>query len=397
MTRPSRTPPIRRWTAELDRLHTRIARRFTRSEQRHRAKAYLHALLSPIERKNGWQVAERLGEATPDGVQRLLSTAHWDADRVRDDLRTYVLDHLGTQDAVLIVDETGFLKKGIKSAGVKRQYSGTAGRIENCQIGVFLAYATPRGTALIDRELFLPKEWVDDLPRRREAHVPDHVKAATKPDLALSMLTRAFEAGVQAAWVLGDAVYSAYQVRAFLEARQQPYVLATASNFHVWAITERGPAQVHVKDIVATFKDEAWQTLSAGLGSKGERVYQWAWSSVTALMGPLVRAGLGPILPEGFERYVLARRSPQDPSDLAFFVVFAPRATPLIEVVRAAGARWAIEVAFESAKGEVGLDQYEVRSWVGWYRHITLAMLAHAFLTVVAAKEKKGGPSRAGS
>lgn len=190
-------------------------------------------------------------------------------------------------------------------------------------------------------------------------------------------------------------MYSAYQVRSFLEARQQPYVLAVASNFHVWAITKRGPAQVQVKDIVAAFQEEAWQTLSAGLGSKGERVYQWAWISVTELMGPLVRAGLGPILPQGFERYVLARRSLEDQSDVAYFVVFAPHTATLQEVVRAAGARWAVEVAFESAKGEVGLDQYEVRSWVGWYRHITLAMLAHAFLTVVAAKEKKGGQSRA--
>ncbi len=259
---------------------------------------------------------------------------------------------------------------------------------------MFLAYATPDGTALIDRELFLPKEWIQDLPRRREAHIPDEVGAATKPDLALAMLTRAFEGGVQAAWVLGDAVYSAYQVRSSLEARQQPHVLATASNFHVWAITERGPAQVHVTDIVAAFEEEAWHTLSAGLGSKGERLYQWAWVGVTELMEPLVQAGLGPILPEGFERYVLARRSLEDQSDVAYFVVFAPHAVTLQNVVRAAGARWAVEVAFESAKGEVGLDQYEVRSWVGWYRHITLAMLAHAFLTVVAAKEKKGGRSR---
>lgn len=394
MTRRSAAPPVQRWAADLDRLHTRIARRFSRSEQRQRAKAYLQALLSPVERKNGWQVAERLGEATPDGVQRLLSTALWNADEVRDDLRHYVLEHLDTPDAVLVVDETGFLKKGTKSAGVKRQYSGTAGRIENCQIGVFLAYATPDGTALIDRELFLPKDWIDDAVRRQEARIPEHIKAATKPDLALAMLERAFEGGVNAAWVTGDAVYSAYQVRAFLEARLQPYVLEVASNFHMWAWTERGPEQVHVKTIVEAFQPADWHTLSAGLGSKGERMYEWAWISAAELMSPMVQAGLGPIIAEGFERLLLARRRLDDATDLAYFVVFAPNSTTLPQVVRAAGSRWAIEVAFESAKGEVGLDQYEVRSWVGWYRHVTLAMLAHAFLTVVAAKAKKGGRQR---
>ncbi|MFB9993883.1 IS701 family transposase [Deinococcus oregonensis] len=381
------------WSADLKVLHQRIASRFTRSEQRQRALAYLQALLSPVERKNGWQIAEQIGERTPFGVQRLLSTAQWDAEVVRDDLREYVLEHLQTPEAVLILDETGFLKKGTQSAGVGRQYSGTAGRVENCQIGVFLAYATPHGTALIDRELFLPKSWVDDPARCAAAQIPETVGAATKPQLALTMLERAFTGGVHAAWVTGDAVYSASNVRSFLEQRQQPYVLAVASNCHVWTWDQSGPKQTQVADVAQQFEPDQWQTWSAGSGSKGDRLFEWAWVSVTQLMGPAVSAGLGPILPAGFERWVLVRRSLKDPTDLAYYLAFAPSSTTLSEIVQAAGSRWAIEVAFEMAKDEVGLDHYEVRSWVGWYRHITLAMLAHAFLTVVTAHEKKGGQS----
>ncbi|GGL90227.1 hypothetical protein GCM10010840_30340 [Deinococcus aerolatus] len=257
---------------------------------------------------------------------------------MRDDLRQYVLEHLQTPDAVLILDETGFLKKGTKSAGVQRQYSGTAGRIENCQIGVFLAYATSQGTALIDRELFLPKSWVDDHARRAAAKIPETIRTATKPHLALEMLTRAFEGCVNAAWVTGDSVYSAYNVRAFLEQRQQPYVLAVASNPHVWVWDPMGPRQAHVADIAAQFEPHQWQTLSAGSGSKGERLFDWAWVSVTELMGPAGTAGLGATAPEGFERWVLARRSCKGATDLAYFMVFAPLGTTLGEVVRAAGS-----------------------------------------------------------
>lgn len=381
---------LKTWAAAFDSLHSRITGHFGRSEQRRRVKAYLQALLSPVERKNSWQLAERSGEATPDGIQRLLSTAVWEADAVRDELRRYVLDGLGDKQAVLVVDETGFLKQGHKSAGVKRQYSGTAGRVENSQVGVFLAYATPHGTAFIDRELFLPKEWVGDLPRRREAHIPDEVVGATKPELAKAMLQRALEGGVQAAWVTGDAVYSAYGVRSWLEDKRQPHVFAVASNFHVWTWGKQGPRQQQVKDIVGEFDNTDWQRLSAGSGSKGERLFGWAWISTSALTVGGSAIGLGPVIEEGFERWVLARRSLDDPTDLAYFTVFAPQTTPLEIVVQVAGARWAIEVGFKTAKGEVGLDQYEVRSWTGWYRHVTLALLAHAFLVTIQAREKKG-------
>ena len=289
-----------------------------------------------------------------------------------------------------MVDETGFLKQGNKSAGVKRQYSGTAGRVENCQVGVFLAYATPHGTAFIDRELFLPKDWVGDLPRRREAHIPDEVAGATKPELAKTMLQRAFEGGVKAAWVTGDAAYSGYGVRSWLEEKKQPHVFAVASNFHVWTWSHQGPQQQQVKDIIGKFDEANWQRLSAGLGSKGERLFEWAWISISALTAEGSAVGLGPVVGKGFERWILARRSLDDPTDLAYFTVFAPQTTSLESVVQVAGARWAIEVGFKTAKGEVGLDQYEVRSWTGWYRHITLALLAHAFLVTIQASEKKG-------
>jgi SRSO17 transposase len=395
MTLPSVTPPnLKAWAAELDNLHSRITRHFGRSEQRQRVTGYLQALLSPVERKNSWQIAERSGERTPDGVQRLLSTALWDADAVRDELHRYVLDQLGDEQAVLVIDETGFLKQGDKSAGVKRQYSGTAGRVENCQVGVFLAYATPQGTAFIDRELFLPKEWVGDLPRRRAAHIPDEIVGASKPELAKTMLQRAFEGGAQAAWVTGDAVYSAYGMRSWLEDRRQPHVFAVASNFHVWTWGNQGPRQMQVKGIVNEFDKANWHRLSAGLGSKGERLFEWAWISTSELMAGGSAVGLGPIIEAGFERWVLARRSLDDPTDIAYFTVFAPHTTPLESVVQVAGSRWTIEVGFKTAKGEVGLDHYEVRSWTGWCRHITLALLAHAFLVAIRASEKKGAWKR---
>ena len=214
------------WRAGLDALHERIAKRFRRSEARERAKRYLAGLLDRIERKNGWQLAEHTGESGPQGVQRLLNAADWDVDAVRDDLREYVVEHLGDLSGVLIVDETGFLKKGTKSVGVQRQYSGTAGRIENCQIGVFLGYASARGRTFLDRQLYLPREWVGDAERRREAGVPEHVGFATKPELARRMLERAYAAGVPAAWVTGDEIYGDdTELRRWLEAEGHSYKL----------------------------------------------------------------------------------------------------------------------------------------------------------------------------
>src|SRR3982751_2409555 len=260
------------WSREVDALAARIAPRCVRVEPGRRALAYLRGLLLPLERKNGWQLAEAAGDATPDGVQDFLSRMHWDADAVRDDLRAYVVEHLGEPDAVLVLDETGFLKKGDKSAGVQRQYSGTAGRIENCQIGVFLGYASRHGQALIDRVLYLPKGWTSDAARRTAAGIPDEVAFATKPKLGLAMLDRALEAGVPFAWVSGDCVYGAdHRIRRRLEARQRGYVLIVTAKQRLGFIA--------ITRWLAKVPPEDWQRLSAGDGAKGPRLYDWAYLS----------------------------------------------------------------------------------------------------------------------
>ena len=271
------------WEAGLQALHGRIASRFSRSESRQRALAYLEGLLGSVERKNGWQLAEYAGDATPDGVQRLLAVYHWDADQVRDDLQGYVVEHLGDPGGVLVVDETGFLKQGQKSVGVKRQYSGTAGKVENCQIGVFLAYGSRRGAAFLDRELYLPQEWAEDVERRREAGVPEGVVFHTKAQLAQEMIARAVAVGVPFAWVTGDTVYGnaigqrSCQLRRWLEEQSLSYVLAVKNNEPLWADTEDGSAQVAARELAQQIPDDRWQRLSAGEGSKGPRLYDWGW------------------------------------------------------------------------------------------------------------------------
>jgi SRSO17 transposase len=348
----------------------RLAPYFARSQSRHRAQVYLQGLLSEAERKNSWQVAEVCGDATPYGFQYLLSRADWDADAVRDELRRYVIQHLEDPHGVLVLDETGFLKKGEHSAGVARQYSGTAGKVENCQIGVFLGYASPLGHALLDCELYLPKTWTDDRERCQRAGIPADRPFATKPQLARQMLARAFAAGVPAQWVTGDSVYGDdRRLRMWLESRPQPYVLAVSGKEYVW----QGSQQRQVKTLLASLPEAGWTRLSAGDGAKGPRWYDWCWRPLAAPLAP------------GWRRCLLVRRSLSTPTELTAYVVFAPPATPLEEVVRVAGSRWTVESGFEEAKGEVGLDHYEVRSWTGWYRHITLAMWALALLTVMRA------------
>lgn len=380
------------FTTELTALDARLAPHFGRAELRDRARAYVRGLLSGAERKNGWQLAEDAGDATPYAMQHLLGRAVWDADAVRDALRAYAMEQLGNQEAVLVVDETGFLKKGRNSVGVKRQYSGTAGRIENCQVGVFLAYATDRGRALVDRELYLPQEWADDAARREQAGVPERVDFATKPALAQRMLTRALAGGIEAAWVVADAVYGdSRRLGMMLEAREQPYVLACSGKAYVW----RGFQQERVGDMLDTLRQDpetAWQRLSTGDGSKGPRRFDWR------------RRKLNPPLQDGFDRWLLVRRSIDDPDELTAYTVFAPTGTTLQTLARVAGSRWQVEIGFEEAKGEVGLDEYEVRSWHGWYRHITLALVAHAVLAAMRAAGRdievsaphpapKGGPT----
>ena len=369
---------------EVPAVAQRIGPRFARAEARRRAQAYLRGLLSPLERKNGWQLAEAAGDRTPYATQHLLGRADWDPDVVRDDLRAYVVEHLGDPGAVLVVDETGFVKKGTASAGVAKQYTGTVGKVEQAQVGVFLAYASPKGVTFLDRALYLPEDWTDDPARCQRAGIPATVGFATKPQLAQAQLERALEAEVPAAWVTADSVYGDdRRLRMWLEAHEQAYVLAVSGKEYVNVAATW--TQRRVSTLLKEFQalpEEAWQRLSAGDGEKGPRWYDW------------YRLPLVPPLQEGFERWCLVRRSLSDPDDRQAYVAFAPAGTDLAALVRVAGRRWTIESAFEAAKGEVGLDQYEVRSWTGWHRHITLALLAQALLTVVRRHLSAPGPAR---
>jgi SRSO17 transposase len=363
---PAADPP-----SAIDAVHARIAPRFRRAEARARARRYLTGLLAPVERKNGWQLAEYLGESGPQGVQRLLNAADWDAEAVRDDLRALVVESLGAPDGVLVLDETGFLKKGTKSVGVARQYSGTAGRRENQQIGVFLLYASTEGAAFIDRALYLPEGWAGDAARRTAAGVPEAVAFATKGELAAAMLARAFAAGVPAAWVVGDTVYGHDELRRWLEEQGRSYVLAVPATHGLWTAAQQVEAHV----LAAELPDDAWTPLSAGEGSQGPRFYDWS-----CLALPYDAAA-------GRAHWLLVRRSLSDPSERAYYRVYGPADTTVETMVRVAGRRWCIEVAFEEAKGLVGLDQYEVRGWTAWHRHITLALVAHAALVLACLGE----------
>jgi SRSO17 transposase len=373
--------------AELTEVQARIGPRFRRAEVRSRAGRFLEGLLAKVPRKNGWQMAEELGEDGPRGVQRLLGEADWDEEAVRDDLRTYVVEHLGETNGLLVVDETGFLKKGRKSAGVARQYSGTAGRRENSQIGVFLLYSSSKGYAFLDRELYLPEEWTVDRVRCREAGIPDAVGFATKGELAHQMLVRAFEARVPAQWVVGDTVYGYEELRLFLEEHDKNHVLAVPQTHTVWVQGEPQPVGL----LAALLPQETWTVLSAGEGSKGERLSEWAWIRLPEEE------------PATIEKlhWVLLRRSLSDPSEQAYYRVYGPADITLAELAQVAGGRWHIEEGLEQTKGEVGLDQYEVRGLRAWYRHVTLALLAHAVLAVLRAQvngeEKKVELSRKAS
>jgi len=333
---------VESWAAQFERLCERIAPRFARPKVRRRAAVFLRGLLGDVARKNGWQLAEHARETTPDGMQRLLTTTRWDAEALRDDVRAYIVEQLGDPDGVLVVDETGFLKKGAKSAGVQRQYSGTAGRIENCQVGVFLTYASPKGRALVDRELYLPKEWAADIDRRAEAHVPEQVGFATKPRLAQQMLARALDAHVPAGWVTADEVYGGdARLRAFLEQQDLAYVLAVKATQPLWAHGEQGPAELPAGELVARLPVRAWRRLSAGDGAKGPRVYDWARVALTRPGWP----------GRGF--WLLVRRRLSD-GELAFYACFGPARTTLAELVRVAGIRWAVEMVFpQVAKGRM--------------------------------------------
>ncbi len=362
---------ITAWTEDFTTLVARIGPRFARAEARRHAADYLRGLLGRTERKNGWQLAEAVGDATPYGLQQFWYRATWDPAAVRDDLRAYVVAHLGDPEGVLVVDETGCLKQGDKSAGVQPRYSGAAGRTANAQIGVFLTYAGARGHTFLDRALYLPASWTDDRARGRAAGIPDDVACATKPAQAQALLERALGAGVPAAWVTADSVYGEVKYRrVWLEARPIGYVLAVSGKDTVVGPDWR---QRRIGTYLADPPAAGWARVSAGAGATGPREYDRVR---LPLIAPLV---------DGWSRWVLLRRSVADPTEVTPYVCFAPTGATLADLVRVAGTRWTVAICCEAATQEVGLAQYEVRSWTGWHRHVTLACLAHAFLAVVRA------------
>ncbi len=364
------------WQDELDGLLGRVEKRFARSEPRERARRYVGGLVAGLERKNGWTLAEHAGEVSPDGMQRLLRRADWDVDGVRDDIRDYVVDRLGDPEAVLVIDDTGFIKKGTRSAGVQRQYTGTSGKKDNCQIGTFLAYVAPSGHALIDRHLYLPESWLGDRDRCRAAGIPDDVEFQTKPRIAIDMLRRALDAGVPFGWFTADEAFGqAKYLRVWLEERDVFHVVATRCNDDV---VTTGLGRARVDQLISGLPARAWRRVSCGDGAHGPRVYDWA------------RVPIRPWWAPGRGHWLLARRSLSDPDEIAYYICYGPRRATLSALVGVAGRRWPVEECFKQAKQETGLDDYQVRTWRGWYAHVTLSMLALAWLAAIRATEQKG-------
>lgn len=392
------------WAEEFEAFHARFAHLFARSESRAQAVKYLRGLLAPVERKNSWQVAEAVGDPIPDAMQRLLYRVAWDVDAARDLLQQFSIEQFGEAEGIGIVDETGFLKKGTHSVGVKRQYTGTAGKTENCQIGTFLSYATARGHVFLDRRLYLPAEWCTDPGRRTQAKVPEPVTFQTKPEQAVAMLQHAWAQGVPMRWVVGDEIYGdATHLRDAIRAAHRQYVLAVSATTPVWRtrppveaptrqtggrprtrvrLAADAPPVTSVAAVVAAWPARRWHRLTVAEGAKGPRTSDWAVSRVVES-----RAGL-----PGPEAWLLARRSVTDPTDIAYYVSNASLQTPLLTLARVAATRYLVEQCIEEAKGETGLDHYEVRTWPSWYRHITLSMMAHAWVASLchrAAKKKR--------
>jgi SRSO17 transposase len=391
---------LEQWQDEFDAFHARFADLFERSESREQARKYLRGLLTEAERKNSWQVAEAVGDPIPDRMQRLLYRVPWDADAARDRLQEFVIETFGDPEGIGVVDETGFLKKGKKSVGVARQYTGTAGKRENSQVATVLSYATKDAHVFLDRELYLPEDWARDRTRRAEAHVPQEVGFATKPQQAIAMLKRAWEHGVPMRWVTGDEVYGdAPRLRETIQAHGRFYVLAVSANTRVWTqrpqveepaeqtggrprraprVAKGGPPARMVSEVIASLPRSAWKRLAVVEGEKGMITYHWARVRVVESRDQL----------PGPDIWLLARRSQARPDKLAYYLAYAAPKTSLETLVRVASTRYTVEQCIEEAKGETGLDQYEVRFWHSWYRHITLSMMAHAWLASIKLREQ---------
>jgi len=380
-----RPEELEEWSDDFAAFQARFASLFHRREPREQCARYLRGLLALVERKNGWQLAEVVGDETPDRTQRLLYQDQWDADEARDILQELVKETFGEGEGIGIVDESGFLKKGTHSVGVKRQYSGTAGKVENCQIGTFLSYATCRGHVFLDRRLYLPEEWSTDQTRRAQAKVPEDVRFQTKPEQAAEMLEHAWGQGIPMRWVVGDEVYGeSVPLRDTIGPNQRLYVLAVRSDTQVWVrhapgVTPAGRLST-VATAVARWPESQWQRLVVAEGEKGPRIYDWACQRVLES-----RDGyFGP------PAWLLARRSVSDATEIAYYLAHASTDTPLLTLAQVASSRYTVEQCIEEAKGETGLDEYEVRYWHSWYRHITLSMMAHAWLAFVRAKSQGG-------
>jgi SRSO17 transposase len=392
---------LEQWQDDFDAFHARFADLFERSESREQARKYLRGLLTEAERKNSWQVAEAVGDRIPDRMQRLLYRVPWDADAARDRLQQFVMETFGDPEGIGVVDETGFLKKGTHSVGVARQYTGTAGKRENSQVATVLSYASKDAHVFLDRELYLPEGWAGDRVRRAEAHVPEEVGFATKPQQAVAMLERAWEHGVPMRWVSGDEVYGdSPRLRETIQAHGRFYVLAVSANTRVWTqrpeveepadqtggrprltprVVKGAPKAQMVSEVIANLPTSAWKRLAVVEGEKGMITYHWAHVRVVESRDQL----------PGPDVWLLARRSPSAPDKLAYYLAYVPPKTGLETLVRVASSRYTVEQCIEEAKGEAGLDEYEVRFWHSWYRHITLSMMAHAWLASIKLREQE--------
>jgi SRSO17 transposase len=389
------------WQEEFEQFHARFADLFERSESREQAKKYLRGLLAQADRKNSWQVAEAVGDRIPDRMQRLLYRVPWDAEAARDRLQRFVIETFGDDEGIGVVDETSFLKKGTHSVGVARQYLGAAGKLENGQVATVLSYAAKGAHVFLDRRLYLPQEWAGNMQRRAAARVPQEVRFETKPEQAIAMLMHAWEQGVPMRWITGDEVYGEEpRLRETIQAHGRFYVLAVSANTRVW--TERpevqepqeqtggrprlaprlargAPKALMVSEVVANLPSHAWKRLAVMEGEKGPIQYHWARTRVVESRDRL----------PGPDVWLLARRSLSDPKQLAYYLAYAPTRTPLETLVRIASSRYTVEQCIEEAKGETGLDEYEVRFWHSWYRHLTLSMMAHAWLASIRLQEQE--------
>jgi SRSO17 transposase len=377
------------WSAALGEVKRRIRPLFTQQRVAISAGRFLDGLLGPERRKTGWMRAEAAGDPGPWRQQAVLGRGRWEADALRDLVRDYVVETLADRDAVLVLDETGFLKQGSASCGVARQYTGSAGKITNCQIGVFAAYVSRHGHAFVDRALYLPKAWADDPARLAAAHVPPGTTFATKPHLALAMIERVVAAKVPFAWVAADSVYGVGEVEMALRQAGTGYVLGVNAShpFNSWG--DKPPVAGTAEGIAQALPASAWARLSAGDGTKGSRLYDWAYLELADLDAAEYDDGR----PGLWTRGLLIRRTLAE-GELAFFSTWSPAGTGIARLVEVEGHRWAIEDGFEATKNELGLDHNETRSWHGWHRHVSLVMLAFAMLAAIRRRANEAPPPK---